>query len=72
MLRATNTGATAIIDSRGVVAAALSFRVAGALDGLVQGYAGTTPYIRFGNAPVLGACGVLLAVALLARRRIRR
>jgi apolipoprotein N-acyltransferase len=71
MLRATNTGATAIIDSRGIVAAALPFRVAGALDGLVQGYTGTTPYIRFGNGPALGACGILLAVALLARRRLR-
>jgi apolipoprotein N-acyltransferase len=72
MLRATNTGATAIINSRGVVAAALPMQVVGALDGLVQGYAGMTPYIRLGNAPVLGVCGVLLAVALLARRRLRR
>jgi apolipoprotein N-acyltransferase len=72
MLRATNTGATAIINSRGVVAGALPTRTAGALEGLVQGFAGTTPFIRFGNAPALLACAVLLAAALLARRRLRR
>jgi apolipoprotein N-acyltransferase len=49
----------------------LSFRVAGALDGLVQGYAGTTPYIRFGNAPALLASALLLAAAVLAGRRLR-
>lgn len=69
MLRATNTGATAIINSRGVVAASLPFRTVGAIDGLVQGYAGMTPYIRFGNGPVLLASGVLLLVALFASRR---
>ncbi len=72
MLRATNTGATAIIDSRGVVTAALPHRIAGALDGLVQGYAGTTPYIRLGNWPALLASALLLAAAGLAGRRLRR
>ena len=37
MLRATNTGATAIIDASGAVAAQLPNNVAGALDGVVQG-----------------------------------
>jgi apolipoprotein N-acyltransferase len=72
MLRATNTGATAIIDARGVVTGALPFRAAGALDGLVQGRSGTTPYIRLGNWPALLACAVFFAAALfvgLFRRR---
>jgi apolipoprotein N-acyltransferase len=66
MLRATNTGATAIIDGRGVVTGALPFRTVGALDGLVQGRSGKTPYIRFGNWPALLACAAFLAAALLA------
>lgn len=72
MLRATNTGATAIIDARGVVTGALPFRAAGVLDGLVQGRSGTTPYIRLGNWPALLACAVFFAAALfvgLFRRR---
>ena len=53
MLRATNTGATAIIDARGEVAAQLPYLTAGALNGQVQGYQGTTPFIRYGNWPAL-------------------
>ena len=69
MLRATNTGATAIIDARGEVVAQLPFLTAAALDGQVQGYQGTTPFIRYGNWPalLLGALGV--AFALIMRRR---
>jgi apolipoprotein N-acyltransferase len=75
MLRATNTGATAIIDGHGVVTGALQFRAAGALDGFVQGHSGTTPYIRFGNLPALLACALLFAAASvvgLRRRRLER
>jgi apolipoprotein N-acyltransferase len=73
MLRATNTGATAIIDARGRVTAQLPFLTAGDLDGEVQGYAGTTPYVRYGNATALGLAGALLAIgAWASRRRARR
>jgi apolipoprotein N-acyltransferase len=65
MLRATNTGMTAIIDHRGAVVAALPPFTQGALNGSVQGRSGSTPYARWGNAPVvvlaLLACGLLLA-----------
>jgi apolipoprotein N-acyltransferase len=44
MLRATNTGATAIIDQRGVVRASLPPFTRGVLDGHVQGHTGITPY----------------------------
>ncbi|MBC8119507.1 MAG: apolipoprotein N-acyltransferase [Burkholderiaceae bacterium] len=69
MMRATNTGATAIIDARGEVVAQLPALTAAALDGQVQGYQGTTPFIRYGNGPalLLGALG--LALALIMRRR---
>jgi len=68
MLRATNTGMTAVIDPRGrVVAQAPEFETA-IVEALVQGYAGATPYVRTGNAPILLAC-VLLVAACGWRRR---
>jgi apolipoprotein N-acyltransferase len=70
MLRATNTGATAIIDAGGRVTGALPFLAAGALTGEVQGVEGRTPFIGWGNAPaVLVAAALALLAAFLARRR---
>ena len=70
MLRATNTGATAIIDARARVTDALPFLTAGALTGQVQGMEGRTPFIQWGNAPVVLAAALLVLLgALLARRR---
>ena len=69
MLRATNTGATAIIDARGEVIGQLPVLTAGALDGQVQGYQGTTPFIRYGNLPALLLATLGLVVALVIRRR---
>jgi len=73
MLRATNTGATVLIDHRGVVQAALAPHTQGILRAKVQGREGTTPYAwwagRFGLWPlVLVACAVLLVSARLSRR----
>ncbi|HSI44136.1 MAG TPA: apolipoprotein N-acyltransferase [Methylotenera sp.] len=48
-LRATNTGATAIIDSQGYVVAHAPHDENIILQGQAQGYTGTTPYVRFGN-----------------------
>ncbi len=77
LLRATNTGITAIIDARGRVTAQLPIVVpnelpaagtatAGTtiLEGTVQGKAGSTPFIRYGNLPIL----CLSVLALLACR----
>jgi apolipoprotein N-acyltransferase len=61
MLRATNTGITAIINQRGeVLKQAPEFTLA-RLEGEAQGYAGATPYVRFGNFPLLGLLALLLA-----------
>ena len=62
MLRATNTGVTAIVDAHGRVAGRLPQFTQGVLEGTVQGRTGATPYVRFGNAPAL----VLALAALLA------
>ena len=48
-LRATNTGATAIIDSHGYVLKHAEHDTQTILQGKAQGYTGTTPYVRFGN-----------------------
>ena len=52
-LRATNTGITAIIDHRGKVQAVLDQFVQGELSGTVQPYIGQTPYVIWGNWPIL-------------------
>jgi apolipoprotein N-acyltransferase len=69
MLRATNTGATAIIDARGEVLRQLPYNTAGALDGEVQGRTGDTPFVRFGNLPALGMVFLLLLAARWFGRR---
>jgi apolipoprotein N-acyltransferase len=71
MLRATNTGVTAIIDAHGRIVRALPLFERGSLEGSIQGYAGSTPYVRWGNAPVLGVW-MLLAAGLLLRAFITR
>jgi apolipoprotein N-acyltransferase len=72
MLRATNTGMTAIIDPRGAVVARLPQFVEGVLEGEVQGYSGATPYVKLGNAPVVLMCVVLLGALVFIRRRVGR
>ena len=72
MLRATNTGATAIVDASGRVVAQLPFNTAGALDGTVQGHHGRTPYIRYGNAPSLVISVIVLLFAAAVARAGRR
>ncbi len=70
MLRATNTGMTAIIDPRGAVAARLPQFAESILEGTVQGYSGATPYVRVGNYPVVLACLALIAALVFRRARI--
>jgi apolipoprotein N-acyltransferase len=60
MLRATNTGATAVIDGRGVVTASLPPFTSGALKAQVQGMQGQTPYIVLGNSLPVGLASLLL------------
>ena len=70
MIRATNTGATAVIDHRGHVVARLPPLLRGVLDGRVEGRSGITPYAwwaaRAGLWPLL-----VLGVSMLALARLR-
>jgi len=69
MLRATNTGMTAIIDIDGRVLSALPAFARGALVGEVRGHAGATPYARWGNGPLLLVAFLLVAASAERRRR---
>jgi len=68
MLRATNTGVTAIIDPTGhIVATAPEFTTT-KLSGEVRGYQGSTPYVAIGNAGVLLLAGLMVLVQWLIAR----
>ncbi len=73
MLRATNTGATVIIDHRGTVTHSLARYTRGVLTGEVEGRTGITPYAwwaaRAGLWPLWLLFGAIAACALRQRRR---
>ena len=71
MLRATNTGVTAIVNERGIVMRRLPEFVTGMLDGKAQGFSGETPYVKWGNTVILVLLGLMLVASLnLGRRKI--
>ena len=73
MLRATNTGATAVIDHRGRVTAALPPFQREVLRAEVEGRAGLTPYARWVSRLGLWPLALLAAaVVVLAVRRASR
>ncbi len=72
MLRATNSGATAVIDPHGVVLAALPAYQRGVLSARVQGMRGNTPYILFGNLLFLTLGALALAAAWWRGKTARR
>lgn len=69
MLRATNTGMTALVRPDGRVDAALPAFKRGVLQVLVRGTTGLTPFVRWGNTPVVLFCVAACLVACGLRRR---
>jgi apolipoprotein N-acyltransferase len=73
LIRATNTGATVVLDHRAHVTASLPRLTRGALEATVEGRTGTTPYAwwvsRFGLWPLWI---IALAVVAWANRQARR
>jgi apolipoprotein N-acyltransferase len=61
LLRATNTGVTSVIGHDGVILKMLPQHEEGVLTAEVQGYAGATPYVRWGNMAVFSLLLVMLA-----------
>ena len=76
MLRATNTGATVIIDHRGAVTDSLKPYTVGVLEGKVQGRDGMTPFARwaarFGLWPAALLAAACVAAFAWRARRVRR
>ena len=71
MMRAANTGISAVIDAYGQVLASLGMRQEGIIDQRLPPARPATPYSRWGDGTLL-ALVVLLGVALVARRSPRR
>ena len=71
MLRATNTGATSAIDQHGYVLAHAPHFSKAVLNVSAQGYAGSTPYVRWSNWPFIVFCFGVLAY-LLWRKSVGR
>ncbi|MCE9633955.1 MAG: apolipoprotein N-acyltransferase [Methylophilales bacterium] len=67
VLRSTNTGVTAVINRDGRVLAKLPQFTQASLNGQIQGYQGTTPYVLWGNWLVITL--ILLALGALWQKR---
>lgn len=68
-LRATNTGITAVLGHDGRVLKALPEFAQATLGTQVQAYSGKTPYVIWGNLPILGISCLLLLWGLIRHRR---
>ncbi|SMB25955.1 Apolipoprotein N-acyltransferase [Sterolibacterium denitrificans] len=71
MLRATNTGMTAAIAPDGRIIGVLPPFISAGLTVEVQGYGGTTPYVRWGNKLAVTLALLALLPAWRARRNAR-
>lgn len=69
MLRATNTGVTALIDERGRVINRAPRNRVFMLTGTIRGFEGITPYVRWGNLPALFFSLTLIILAVLKTRK---
>lgn len=69
-LRATNTGITAALGPDGKVLFQLAEFTQGVLSLKIQAYSGTTPYVIWGNAPILSLSCLLLILGLIRQKRI--
>ena len=68
LLRATNTGISAIIDERGRLrSVSPQFQTAVLTDSVVP-LQGRTPFVRWGNAAVVLLCALMILVGVTARR----
>ena len=68
-LRATNTGITAVLGHDGKVQASLPEFTQDTLSVRVQGYSGKTPFVIWGNLPILSISCLLLIWGFLRHRR---
>ncbi|WP_246020578.1 apolipoprotein N-acyltransferase [Paracoccus subflavus] len=69
LVRAANTGVSAVIDPHGTVRQSLSLGVSGKIDAALPAALPETPWMRWGNIPAVLLAVLALAAALLRRRR---
>jgi apolipoprotein N-acyltransferase len=69
MLRATNTGVTAVIDHRGRVQHIAPEFETTVINAEVFGFSGTTPFMRWGNYAFLLIALALIAASIIVARR---
>jgi apolipoprotein N-acyltransferase len=70
VVRAANTGISAVIDPMGRIVARLGLGIEGVLDASLPAAAAPTVYARFGN--ISAAILVAIALTLVLRRRLSR
>ncbi|MFZ0486526.1 MAG: apolipoprotein N-acyltransferase [Arenicellales bacterium] len=71
MLRAANTGVSAIIDDEGTITARSRQFVEAVVKGSVQPRKGSTPFIFWGNRGIVSLAGLLLLLAVVVNIRSR-
>lgn len=69
LVRATNTGVSAIIDDRGDIIATIPAFVSGGTTAMVQPRAGATPYVLFGNWLAIGLALAMVGSGVALGRR---
>lgn len=69
VLSATNDGVTAIIDNEGKIVSVVPQFQQTVLTGSIQPRQGSTPYVRFGNVPVVGLMLILMVMGWWLNRR---
>ena len=70
-IRATNTGITAVIDDQGHIRQQIPQFKRSVLRADVPPMQGMTPYVRYGDTPILMFCGLML-IGSLGYRMIQR
>jgi apolipoprotein N-acyltransferase len=70
MLRAANTGVSAIIDHRGIITGESKQFVATVVKGTAQPMKGSTPFVLWGNTGIVVLAGMLLLLSILVGRTL--
>ena len=71
MIRATNTGATAVISPTGEIIDQIPLFEEGVLNSYAQGYRGITPYIKYGNFPII-IFSFFILISWILKRKISK
>ncbi len=72
MLRATNTGITALIDEKGRIVSRAPRGEIFSLNGMAQGLTGSTPFVLLGNTGIVVLCLLALVLAIPLRNPFPR